>query len=434
MARRTPVCDPLVVLTVPGLDTAALQQVPALRSLAAEIIPLGPGVPGVGPVVRANLTTGVPPVEHGVVSHRGRPPFGCPLPRDTQAAVPRVWDQVRQTIPQVQCAVWNGDPPWCRTAACCAWLDWDAALAGGDPIGQVPLRMEHGGTHHTTAHMPIADVGWRQLLHELTDSAVDLAQRQRPELLVFHCAAPVHVMEQAGPASDVARTGWQAVDAALARLIEGLTRAYGGRLLWVAASEQVIVPVRTTLFPNRVLREAGYLVVEDAEQGPTARPRDSAAWAWTDSQLAHVYVRDPAPAAVRRVAALWERCAGIRQVLCGRQRGVYDLDHPHSGDVLLVAEDDVFLSGDYRIADEPPPPAALRFAPQRLLGYDPLPWWPPAARSEAAVAHRVHGACGAPPRHDWQRGVLLASEPGVLPGPLAADIDLAGLVLRQFGL
>jgi hypothetical protein len=224
------------------------------------------------------------------------------------------------------------------------------------------------------------------------------------------------------------------VDQSMARLIDGLTRAYGGRLLWLAASEQVTVPVRAMLYPNRVLREAGYLVVEDTDQGPAARPRDSAAWAWTDSQLAHVYMRDPTPAAVRRVAALWERCAGIRQVLCGRQRGLYDLDHPHCGEVLLVAEDDVFLSGDYWPDDVPRPRGARCFAPQSLLGYDPLQWWPSAASSGAATGRHVRGACGAPPRHDWQRGVLLASELGVLPGPLAADIDLAGLALRQFGV
>jgi hypothetical protein len=434
MERRTPVCDPLVVLTLPGLDASALELLPALHALAAEAIPLGPSVPGIGPVVRASLTTGAPPSVHGVVSYRGVPPLGFPLPRDTRCRVPRVWDQVQRAIPLAQCAVWNGDPPWCRTATHYAWLDWAAVPAHGASGSEVPLRLQSNGAQREAARIPMSDLGWHQLLHALTQSLLELVEHQRPELVVFHMPGPVHAMEQSGPASDAAQRCWRTLDRAAARLVDGLGRAYGGRLLWLVASEQVVVPVRTMVFPNRVLHAAGHLVVQHTEQGPVPRLADSSAWAWTDSQVAHIYVHDASPASLRRLAALWHDCDGIRQVLCGPQRGAYDLDHPHCGDVLLVAEDDVFLSGDYWPEDGPAPRMAHRLAAQVVPGYDPLAWWPSAAAAVSGQVRRVHGACGAPPRRPWQRGVLLASEHGVLPGPLVADIDLTGLVLHQLGV
>ena len=46
----------------------------------------------------------------------------------------------------------------------------------------------------------------------------------------------------------------------------------------------------------------------------------------------------------------------------------------------------------------------------------------------------VRGSHGAPARKETQRGVLVASEKGVLTGRDMADTDVCELVLRQFGI
>jgi len=57
-----------------------------------------------------------------------------------------------------------------------------------------------------------------------------------------------------------------------------------------------------------------------------------------------------------------------------------------------------------------------------------------ATRSIPLDATLVKGSHGAPAREDAQRGIIIASEKGVLTGPALADTDVCELVLRQFGI
>jgi hypothetical protein len=57
-----------------------------------------------------------------------------------------------------------------------------------------------------------------------------------------------------------------------------------------------------------------------------------------------------------------------------------------------------------------------------------------ATRSIPLDATLVKGSHGAPPRDEGQRGIIIASEKGVLVGAAMADTDVYDLVLRQFGI
>ena len=57
-----------------------------------------------------------------------------------------------------------------------------------------------------------------------------------------------------------------------------------------------------------------------------------------------------------------------------------------------------------------------------------------ATKSIPLDATLVKGSHGAPPHVDEQRGVIIASEKGVLVGSAMADTDVCELVLRQFGI
>ena len=57
-----------------------------------------------------------------------------------------------------------------------------------------------------------------------------------------------------------------------------------------------------------------------------------------------------------------------------------------------------------------------------------------ATRSIPLDATLVKGSHGAPARDESQRGVILASQPGVLDSGTLVDTDVFGIVLRQFGI
>ena len=58
----------------------------------------------------------------------------------------------------------------------------------------------------------------------------------------------------------------------------------------------------------------------------------------------------------------------------------------------------------------------------------------PTTKGISLDATLVGGSHGAPPHDESQRGVLLTSERGVMPNVPTSDVDVADLVLRQFGI
>ena len=81
------------------------------------------------------------------------------------------------------------------------------------------------------------------------------------------------------------------------------------------------------------------------------------------------------------------------------------------------------------------PPFARTVDIHQKPGYDPVELhFDPATRSIPLDAMLVRGSHGAPATTPAQQGVLLSSRPGVLGASSLRDIDVAPLVLRQFGI
>ena len=166
----------------------------------------------------------------------------------------------------------------------------------------------------------------------------------------------------------------------LARLITGCDAAYGAeRPLWIVASEYTIVPVDHVAYPNRMLRSAGLLEVRREPDGEHLDLAGSRAWALVDHQFSHVFVADPAD--IPRVADLFRRSPGIAQVLVGDELGLYGLDHPRSGDVVLVSAPNSWQAYYYWLDDAAAPGFARTVDIHRKPGYDPVElFFDPATR------------------------------------------------------
>jgi hypothetical protein len=140
-------------------------------------------------------------------------------------------------------------------------------------------------------------------------------------------------------------------------------------------------------------------------------------------------------AAAERVAELFRNAPGIAEVLVGRQRSRYALDHPRSGEVILISTPNSWQAYYWWLADERAPGFARTVDIHRKPGYDPVELHlDPATRNIPLDATRVKGSHGAPALDRTQRTVLLASEPILPPQPILADTDVCGIVLREFGI
>ncbi len=127
------------------------------------------------------------------------------------------------------------------------------------------------------------------------------------------------------------------------------------------------MPVSRPVSLNRHLRQAGWLAVRDGPFGEQLLPGDSGAFAVADHQVAHLYVRDPAM--VNEVAALVRTIEGVDRVVHPAE---LELDHPRSGELIVLAKPDAWFTYYYWLDDQRAPDFARTVDIHRKPGYDPV--------------------------------------------------------------
>ncbi|MBP5234314.1 MAG: alkaline phosphatase family protein, partial [Planctomycetes bacterium] len=134
-------------------------------------------------------------------------------------------------------------------------------------------------------------------------------------------------------------------------------------------SEYGIRDVSRPVFPNRVLREHGFLAVRPGPFGEVLETFQSRAFAVADHQIAHVYVRRPEDAPeVRRVLAA---TPGIAEVLDENGKRAYGVDHPRSGELVALAAPDAWMDWQFYFDESAAPDYAYTIDIHRKPGYDP---------------------------------------------------------------
>jgi len=293
-----------------------------------------------------------------------------------------------------------------------------------DALGHFPLMNFWG---------PLANIKSTQWIVE---SAVYAAGKFRPRFTFAYLPHLDYAAQKFGPDSPQAISAVGELDTAIGRLADGFGEAGLDDILWLVASEYVITPVSGASFPNRRLREAGLLTLQEDEGVELLDVRSSRAWALVDHQLAHVFVREPAD--VERVASIFRDDPGIAEVVVGPSRSKRHLDHPRSGEVVLISKPDQWFAYYWWLDDAKAPKFARTVDIHRKPGYDPVELFiDMSTRSTPLDARLVKGSHGYPADDPSRRGVLISSDADALgPGSSGAiaDTDVAGFVLRNFGV
>ncbi|MCH2581702.1 MAG: alkaline phosphatase family protein, partial [Planctomycetes bacterium] len=155
---------------------------------------------------------------------------------------------------------------------------------------------------------------------------------QRPTLTLVYLPHRDYDLQRFGPVfsgldgalGEVDKVVGDIITAARARDMEG-----------VVLSEYGITEVSSSVPINRALRETGLLKVHRAGNGELLDPGASEAFALSDHQVAHVYVRrEENRASVKRLV---EELPGVEEVLDEDGKRIHGLDHARSGDLVAVA-------------------------------------------------------------------------------------------------
>lgn len=435
----------VVLLSIPGLRGVDVSRMSNLSRTLCASTPLTPSFPAVTWPVQANMLTGCLPRTHGVIGNgfywRESRQVEMWTAWNDRILAPQIWDVLAAQRPGSRSAAWfpmlskgcradyvcmpapvhhpdGSESLWCYTQP----SEYYGELR--DALGHFPLQ------HFWGPLAGIASTAW------IVDSAILAAKQHRPDFFYIYLPHLDYAAQKDGPDSPRALQALADLDDVLARLFAGFDGAYGGReVIWLAASEYVIQPVSHVSYPNRVLREAGWLQVRDEQGGEMLDLEHSAAWALVDHQFSHVFVSNDDAGFRTAVAQRLTAEPGVAEVLVGDELAKYGLDHPRAGDIVAVSEATSWQAYYWWLDDQHAPSFSRTVDIHQKPGYDPVElFWDPATRGIPLDASLVRGSHGAPVTDSCQRGVFLCSQPDLLPNRSLRDVDVAGFVLGLFGI
>jgi len=437
----------VVFLSVPGLRPDDVERMPHLKRLMStgDQSSLVASCPAVTWPAQANMLTGKLATDHGVVANgffwRDEAKVEMWTASNEKITAPQIWDVLHQHDASLTSAVWF---PMLSKKCGADYVCMPAPIHNPDGSESLwcytkPIEL-YGDLRDAFGHFPLQHF-WGPMANIkgsswIADSATIAAQRYQPNFFYLYLPHLDYAAQRDGPDSEAAMTALTELDDVIASLVSNFTTAYADQeLTWMVASEYVITPVDHVTYPNRMLRSAELLNVRDEDDGEHLDVANSPAWALVDHQFSHVFVKDADPHVVQQVAELFEGQPGISEVLVGDNRQKYGLDHERSGEVVLISTANSWQAYYWWEDDARAPGFARTVDIHRKPGYDPVEMhFDRATKSIPLDATLVKGSHGAPANTPAQQGILLVSQKGVLNGDRLSDTDVAGLVLRQFGI
>ena len=369
----------VVVILVVGLTPALLgPDAPRLTALAREgfLAELTPSLPAVTCTAQSTMLTGSLPREHGIVANGWyfRELSEVLLWRQSNRLVhgEKLWEAAKKSRPNL------------RTAKMFWWYNmYSSAELSVTPRPMYPadgrklpsvysepqelgraLQAELGTFPLFNFWGPNANIkssAW------IAQSTLRVMDSDRPDLTLVYLPHLDYPLQKVGPNHPSIAAEVRAVDALCGRLIDK-AREHGSEV--VVLSEYGIEPATGVVRVNQLLREAGYLRVQETLGFELLDAGASRAFAVADHQLAHVYVRDAAD--IPAVAKLLQKQPGIERVLQAEGKREVGLDHPRSGELVLVAQPGHWFAYYYLLDDARAPDFARTVDIHRKPGYDPV--------------------------------------------------------------
>lgn len=192
-------------------------------------------------------------------------------------------------------------------------------------------------------------------------------RRFSPTLTLVYLPHLDYNLQRLGPNDPRIGDDLEAVDKIVGRLADE-ARSKGAEV--VVLSEYGISQVSGAVDVNRILRRAGYLSVQQQAGRELLDCGASRAFAVSDHQIAHVYIKESAD--VQPVQALLRKTSGIERVLDGAGIRELGLDHSRSGELVAISSADRWFTYYYWEDDTKAPPWAHEVDIHNKPGYDPV--------------------------------------------------------------
>lgn len=387
-----------VVLNVVGLTPELLgEHTPALSALAKRgaLKPLTTITPAVTCSAQSTLVTGLLPRDHGIVGNgwyfRDTSEVWLWRQSNHLVAGEKIWDAAKKRDASFTCAkmfFWYN----MYSTADYSVTPRPQYLADGrkmpdiyaeppelrdelqSALGQFPLFQFWGPASN------IVSSAW------IARSARYVYDKHKPTLSLVYLPHLDYCLQKLGPSHRDIPQHLREIDALAGELIEHVQKD-GARV--IVCSEYGITDVSGPVHINRALREAGLIRIREERGLELLDPGASEAFAVADHQIAHVYVKRPER--VAEVAALLKKLDGVEHVLDEAGKRSYGLDHPRSGELVVLSRADRWFTYYYWLDDARAPDFARMVEIHRKPGYDPVELFvdPKIAIPQLAIGYRL---------------------------------------------
>lgn len=373
---------------------------PVLGGLGFQ--PLDPLCPGLTCPAQAAFRTGLPAAEHGMIAnglyHRKlrRPLFW------EQAAVqvegPRIWEDFR------------------RQGRTVGMLFWQQSL--GEQVDLLlsprPIHKHSGGMIQHCASKPAGlyerlcrKIGrpfnlmhyWGPLASRkssdwIVDATLALMDMPDlcPDLLLTYLPHLDYDTQRLGPEHPKAHAAFARTGSYLERLREAADAKGFRMLVWGDyAMHAVSGPA---IYPNRALRAAGLLEMQQVRGMAYADLFDAKAFAMVDHEIAHIYLSDPAH--LTRAREILSALDGVENLFLPPE--IPDLHHPNAGELIAFAQPGRWFAYPWWTDPKEAPDFASHVDIHNKPGFDPcelffgtFPW---QVSQQSGKVGGCHGAGG----------------------------------------
>ena len=346
------------IINVVGLTPELLKHAPQIAAVG-QSVPWNSPLPAVTATAQATMLTGLAPKDHGIVGNGW-------FYRDTQEI--RFWQQANSLI--------QGDKLYdhVETAKMFWWFNQSSGVrysatpkphygCDGSKVFDIldftgcDLTRELGPFPFFSFWGPSAGVPSSQWIAQAT--AIVMRKKQ-PQLTLAYLPHLDYDFQRF-PNHNPQRVA--EVDACAGKIIEAAAEI---NATVIVVSEYGLVPVHRPVHINRILRSADLLKIRSGPFGEMLIPGESEAFAVSDHQLAHVYIRNPERTA--EIKSLLQSAEGINRVVPPAE---LELDHARSGELIALAETDSWFTYYYWLNDQNAPDFARTVDIHRKPGYDP---------------------------------------------------------------
>jgi predicted AlkP superfamily pyrophosphatase or phosphodiesterase len=201
----------------------------------------------------------------------------------------------------------------------------------------------------------------------IADASIYVDKKYDATLSFIYLPHLDYCLQKFGVDFDQIKSDLLAIDQVVERLITYF-ESKGAKV--IILSEYGINDVSTPIHVNRILREAGYLALREEQGLELLDPGASRAFAVSDHQIAHIYCPDQT--VIEAVKLLLIQTKGVAKVLSGDELAAFHIDHPRSGDLVLIADSDAWFTYYYWLDDKKAPDFARCVDIFKKPGYDPV--------------------------------------------------------------